>query len=156
METIGAALDLLAEIPADRKIVVLGEMTEPPVPQGPAFRRQGERVAEVAAQAIFMGSSKICSLYGAGARKGGMNDDSISRGRHDIDLAVSLLPSDLGSGDVILVKGARRQRLERLSFRLMGRAVECRLKTCSLPVACEHCPHLLTGTGAAEPTTPKA
>ena len=53
LETIQAALDVLAEVPA-RRLVVMGSVTEP---QGNhrLYREVGERVGEVASHAVFLG-----------------------------------------------------------------------------------------------------
>lgn len=61
LETIEAALDTFAEIPASRRIVVLGQVSEPPGQQGAIHRYLGERVAQVASYAIFVGVN--CQPY---------------------------------------------------------------------------------------------
>ena len=53
LETIDAALDVFSEIPAKRRIVILGEVSEPPGSQGPIYRKIGERIAKIASYAIL-------------------------------------------------------------------------------------------------------
>ena len=67
VETIDAALDVLAELPG-RRIVVIGSVSEPPGSQGPIYRRLGERLAEMATQVIVVSSE--FQRYAAGARAG--------------------------------------------------------------------------------------
>jgi UDP-N-acetylmuramyl pentapeptide synthase len=53
-ETIEAALEVLAQIPANRHIVLLGDVSEPVGNTGPIYRHLGECVARVACQAGFV------------------------------------------------------------------------------------------------------
>lgn len=54
LETIEAALDLMARIPARRRFVIVGDVTEPPLGCGETYRRLGCRLAEVADQVIIL------------------------------------------------------------------------------------------------------
>ena len=67
LETIEVALDLLSQIPAPRKICVLGAITEPVGPQGKVYRDVGAQVAAAADLAVFVGETKPMGRYRAGA-----------------------------------------------------------------------------------------
>jgi UDP-N-acetylmuramyl pentapeptide synthase len=145
-ETILAALEVLAALPARRRIVVLGEITEPPSPQRQHYRRVGERVAKVADLLVGVGSQT--RTYRSGAIAAGMPPGAIVDGGRSVESARKRLPADLGPGDVVLIKGRRRQRLGRLALALAGRVVRCRLETCTMILTdCHGCPRLERGWG---------
>lgn len=145
METIDAALDALSEIPAERRFVVLGEVEEPPGSQGPIYRRLGERIAQMAWRAVFIGGDSTCSSYTAGAKQGGLPRERISKTGRDVLKAADLIQGDLKPGDVVLIKGRDIQRMERVAFLLMGRRVLCDINICNLKVRCARCPMLERG-----------
>jgi UDP-N-acetylmuramoyl-tripeptide--D-alanyl-D-alanine ligase len=124
VETIDAALDVLAEVPAERRIVVLGEIDDPPADRPPDYQRLGERVGRLAARAVFVGGVESFQQYAA----------------------VALLQQDLRAGDVVLVKGRWGQRLDRVALALAGRQVGCDISYCSARAArCGACPMLARG-----------
>ncbi|HSW48523.1 MAG TPA: hypothetical protein VLH09_00030, partial [Bryobacteraceae bacterium] len=140
LETIHASLDLLAGIPAARKIVVLGPISEPPGPQGPLYRALGARIAEIAQLAVFVDSFRE---YKAGVRRAGMPREACRDAGHGISGAAEYLHRELRAGDVVLIKGRRNQRLERIALALEGRAVRCRLVTCNVGAThCDRCSQL--------------
>jgi len=143
-ETIVAALDALSEIPADRRIVVLGEVSEPPGSQGPIYRSLAERVAQVASRAIFVGHN--FQRYKAGATRGGMPGSALTDAGDNVLDAVAAVRDDLGSGDVVLIKGRDTQRLDRVALALAGRNVCCNIPVCHLKgTRCDRCPMLESG-----------
>lgn len=138
LETIHVALDLLESIPARRKVVVLGDVSEPPGPQRPIYKAVGRRVGEVASVAVFVSSQN--QAYAAGAAEGGMSDDRIHRLERSVLLAAETLRGLLADGDVVLIKGRDTQRLDRIAFALAGRAVKCDLSFCrAMPMRCARC-----------------
>ena len=137
-ETIYAALDLLAAVPARRKVVVLGDVSEPQGRQGPAYRAIGARVAGLADRAVFLG--RKTDAYRAGARGAGMPGEAIACVGHDVAAAARLVAESLGPGDVVLVKGRDTERLDRVSLALAGREVRCSRPLCYfLKTRCEGC-----------------
>jgi UDP-N-acetylmuramyl pentapeptide synthase len=152
LETVDAALDVLAEIPAKRRIVVLGRVSEPMGSQGDIYRRLGARIASIATKAILVCGTTSNYPLSAGAVAAGMPRSSIVKAGDNIFAAVKALEGDLGPGDVVLVKGRTDQRLDRITFSLVGRAVGCRLSVCRTKVAsCYHCPMLEQGWGRSRP-----
>jgi UDP-N-acetylmuramoyl-tripeptide--D-alanyl-D-alanine ligase len=143
-ETVVVALDVLSEIPANRRLVVLGEVSEPPGSQGPIYRSFGERVAQIASRAIFVGHN--FQRYKAGATRGGMPASALTDVGDSVLDAVELLRHDLGPGDVVLIKGRDTQRLDRVALALAGRSVRCRIPVCRLKhTRCYQCPMLESG-----------
>ena len=143
LETIEAALEVLSKIPAQRRIVVLGEVEEPPGSQGPIYRQIGERIAKIASYAIFVGGNY--QPYAAGAVRGGLPRDVLINAQRSLLKAVEALRESLGPGDVVLIKGRTNQRLERVAFALAGRKVKCNISFCDMKVLCENCPMLERG-----------
>ncbi len=146
LETIEAALDVFAEIPAKRRIVVLGQVTEPPREQGPMYRELGRRIGGIASRAIFICGKRNHSCS-AGATAAGMPSSAIVKvSSRDIFKVLEVLQGDLGPGDVVLMKGGQNLHLDRISLMLAGRTVRCRIQTCTTKVAsCYHCPMLERG-----------
>jgi UDP-N-acetylmuramoyl-tripeptide--D-alanyl-D-alanine ligase len=144
LETVHAALDAFERLPATRKIVVMGEVSEPPGSQGPIYREIGRRVAEVADVAMFVGSN--FQRYAAGAVAGGMQGSAIFNARRDVFQATEDLRDLLRAGDLVLLKGRDTQRLERIACGLQGRDVACRIDFCPTRLtSCEDCPMLERG-----------
>jgi UDP-N-acetylmuramoyl-tripeptide--D-alanyl-D-alanine ligase len=145
LETVDAALDLLAEVPARRRIVVLGDVTEPPGSQGPIYRRLGGRLAEVAEQAVIIGGS--FKSYAVGACRAGVPREQLIDAGRSPAAAVRALAGTLRPGDVVLVKGRDTQRLERVGLALSGREVRCDIPVCHAPprIRCVDCPMLARG-----------
>jgi UDP-N-acetylmuramoyl-tripeptide--D-alanyl-D-alanine ligase len=146
-ETIGAALDVLAEIPAARRVVVLGDVSEPVGSTRPLYRRLGAHVARVASRAVFITGDNI-GAYMAGAKAGGLPRDARLHAGRSFRRAAAAIAADLRPGDVVLVKGRHSQRLERLALLLSGRQVRCELMECTVRIVrCQACPMLERGWG---------
>lgn len=103
-DSVRAAIDVLAELPAPR-VLVLGDMGEVGQ-QGPAFH------AEVAAYAQTRGIDHLL-LIGDLARHG---CDAFAGARHfgDIDALVSATLAQAGDAASVLIKGSRFMRMERV------------------------------------------
>jgi UDP-N-acetylmuramoyl-tripeptide--D-alanyl-D-alanine ligase len=151
LETIDAALDVLTQIPG-RRIVVLGEISEPVGSQGPHYRRLGARLAMVASRAVILGG--CFQRYAAGAVPAGLPRAALVNAGRSLHDAVRAVQTDLGPGDVVLVKGRDTQRLDRVSLALQGRTVGCNIDFCDVRgTRCENCPMLELGqrAGGASP-----
>ncbi len=145
LETIDSALDVFATVPARRKIAVLGDVEQCPGNRRDTYRRLGERIGTTASQAIFFGTD--CQGYAVGAVRGGLPRTAITKAHDDLTAVLVALPTDLGEGDVVLVKGRTRQRVGRIALALLGRDVECRIAACPLDasVSCDACKMLERG-----------
>jgi len=142
LETIEAALDTLAKLHAERKIVVLGEVEEPPGSQGPIYRDLGEHVAEVASRVIFVGGEKSFERLKAGTTARGLPRDALTNIRMNPLEAAHALEADLRCGDLVLVKGRSTQHLERIALVLQGKKVGCTTRFCPRHHDCATCPLL--------------
>lgn len=140
-ETIDAALDVLGDIPARRRWVVMGEVTEPPRPIGETYRRIGRRMAECAHEVLLI--SRNSHRYRSGARQAGFNTDHWTIVNPDFPLqAVAALQDRIAPGDVVLIKGRAVQRLQRISLALLKRPVTCGRTYCNAVLDCSRCPLL--------------
>ena len=144
VETIDAAIDVLEQIPARRRIVLLGEISEPPNPQHATYRRIGERVGRVAAHFLVVGT--MIKDYRPGARAGGMDPARVVPAGDTPRVVAATLAALLEPGDVVLVKGRDTQRLARVCLILQGRRVGCEIRSCHLrTITCDECPMLERG-----------
>ena len=140
-ETIVAALDTFAEVPARRRFVVLGDVSEPPGSQGPIYREIGARVAEMAERLYIIGTGH--QRYAAGAVRAGMHRDAVVKAGFDLNGVARDLAERLGPGDVVLLKGRDNQQLERIALALRGVHVRCTVARCTMRgMPCENCSHL--------------
>jgi len=143
LETVHAALDLLAAIPARRKIVVLGDVAEPMGPQGPIYRELGARLARVATRVIVVGIQH--KRIAAGARRAGLPGDAIVDAQRSMARAIADLRRELAPGDVVLLKGRDSERLDRIALALTGHDVACDVVSCDACTRCAGCPMLARG-----------
>ena len=152
LEAMHAALDVVADIPAERRIVVLGDVSEAPGSQGPIYRALGERVARIASLLVVVGSRRNPRGYAAGARRAGMPGSRIISAGPTPREAAETLRKLLQPGDVVLLKGRGTQRLERVGLILQGRRVLCNISDCRIrSIDCAHCPMLERGWGSSAP-----
>lgn len=143
IETFDAALDVLAEIPATRRIAVVGRIADPPEGQGPAHRHLGARLAGIADRVVVVDGDP--QPYATGARRAGAPPELRVDGAPRVQDAVALLAPDLRPGDVLLIKGRHSQKLARIPLALAGREVRCELKSCDIKLQCQWCPMLGRG-----------
>lgn len=144
IETIELALDVLGEIPAKRRLVVLGQVTEPQGPQGPLYRGLGARVGKIATAMVVVGG--CFQRYATGAATAGMPRAAIVDAGHDVVAAAAAVRTMLQPGDVVLVKGRSTQRLERVALALAGRPIRCTIPECSFKmIRCDNCRMLERG-----------
>jgi UDP-N-acetylmuramoyl-tripeptide--D-alanyl-D-alanine ligase len=146
LETVEAALDVLSEIPAARRLVVLGEVAEPVGAVRPICRQLGVRVARLGAvRAVFIAGDNGRS-YIAGAKAAGMPPAALVDAGRSLRRAAAAITDVLQPGDVVLIKGRDTQRLDRLSLVLSGRPVRCELVECDVrTIRCDTCPMLERG-----------
>lgn len=148
VDTVVAALDALAGLPAGRRVVVLGDLDSPPAPEREWYRRIGAQVARVADEVVFVGTKH--DRYRAGLRRADRTPAIVEAVRTAAEAAAFVAPR-LGPGDVVLVKGRETQRLTRVVLALQGRRVGCTVECCRMHLTfCDDCPLLgLTAAPAA-------
>lgn len=152
LETMHAALDVFAQVPATRRLVLFGDVTEPPEDRRPIYEALGERVAAIADHLIVYG--KGYADYSSGARRAGMSDASIHDGGNAPQRAAGVLRALLRPGDVVLVKARRGQKLDRVRLLLQGRTVGCDIALCDLQDPCVECPMCASGWGSHRAVLP--
>jgi len=146
-ESVWRALETIREYPARRKILVLGGVSEIFNEERYEFYRDlGSRIASSVDLAYLFMQKNTFRRCRIGAENEGMDRSSITRIRFDALSISSLLPEDLGEGDVILIKGRTDYKIARLSLALMGRNVNCRLMSCPITTSfCDNCSMLEKG-----------
>jgi UDP-N-acetylmuramyl pentapeptide synthase len=149
LETIFAALDTFAAIPARRHVVVLGNIESPPGPQGPLYKELGRRLSPWADRVLLIGSNRLRSVI-AGAGAVGMDRSNFTYVGSSVHDAIALLRRELKEGDAVLVKGTGSQRFERVVLALQGSNVRCPVKICRVntTMRCVECPVLEGGSAA--------
>lgn len=110
-ESVVAALNLLHEMPATRRIAVLGDMLELGAYEEAGHRLVGRRARDVVDLLLTVGSR--ARLIAAEARAAGLNAEAIIE-LDQANQATDLLRGQLGQGDVVLLKGSRGMRLDRM------------------------------------------
>ncbi|HXJ82953.1 MAG TPA: Mur ligase family protein [Candidatus Methylomirabilis sp.] len=145
LESIDSNVDLLAELPARRRLVVLGDVSEPPGSPGPVYRRIGARASATAALTVCVGEGH--KRYASGARRFGAPEGTIVDAGRSPLRAAEIVRETLGPGDVVLIKGRNNQRLERVALALQGHRVVCDIPVCrAVPqLRCSSCPMLSRG-----------
>jgi len=106
-ESMTAALEAVAEIPAGRRVAVLGEMLELGESSATAHRDVG-RLAAV------LGFDRVIAV-GPGAAPIAEGAGDTGEAVADVDVAVRTLSAWLTTDDVVLVKASRGCRLERIA-----------------------------------------
>jgi len=138
-ETIHVGLDVLDEIPAQRRLVVLGDVEEPQGKQGPLYKALGHRLAQTADRVIHVGGRKPFASIVSGAVASGLPRDRLSHAGRDVLDAAAILREELRTGDVVWIKGRSTQHLGRIGLAVAGRDVRCRVLTCPVMPGCESC-----------------
>lgn len=142
LETIETALDTVSRLPARRRIVVIGDVEEPPGSQGPIYKALGKRLAEVADSVVFIGGKTNFGRLKAGMIPEGLPRESIHNLRNLPHAIADLLAGELGRDDLILLKGRSTQHLERVALILSGKDVACSAQMCFRRHDCATCPLL--------------
>ncbi len=146
--SVHASLEILAGVPATRRIAVLGDMDEIQGRVGDFYRDLGRRVAGAADLVILVGSRDLIRLK-TGATRAGMDPSCLIHPGSRIQDAIELLKVELRPGDAILIKGGSRRRLQRLTLAMLQQDVGCPARQCTAKVSsCDVCP-LLNHDGSA-------
>ncbi|MFC1883149.1 Mur ligase family protein [Thermodesulfobacteriota bacterium] len=148
LETIDRAFDVVADIHlTKRKILVIGEVSEPPGSAGPIYRRLGERITGLFSKAYIICNNTGFSQYKSGAVRAGFSKDRLIHFKRDeISKLIENLKNDVRPDDIILIKGRHSQRLGRIAFALQGCTVKCTIGECDArSTYCHNCPMLEKG-----------
>ena len=113
-----SALEVFEQIPAPRRIVFLGAVSEPPGAQRPIYQALGERVAGMATHLVVF--HRDFEPIWSGARRGGMPRSSVTETGRTVHDAAEALSQILHPGDVLLIKGRGPEKLDRVRLILEG------------------------------------
>lgn len=118
--SMGAALDTLASLAGPRRrVAVLGDMLELGADEAALHRQMGERAVANGVQVLVSFGPR--SKAGWEAARGALNDRALHVPATDqVEPAVEFLKAQLKAGDVVLVKGSRGMKLERIVEALTG------------------------------------
>ena len=119
--SVAAGLATLAELPASRRIAVLGDMAELGDQAEELHGTVGRRAAEVVDLLVTQGTSAAWAA--AAARRAGLDADRVVVTFTAEDAAAAVAPH-LGSGAVVLVKGSAAARMERVVERLLAEGTD--------------------------------
>jgi len=143
-ETIVAAMETLAAVPAVRRVLVLGDVTEPFGSANQVYHDYGERSVSSADFALFLGSG--WRKFMAGARRVPGGERRALAMPRDVAGAIRWLHANLREGDAVVIKGRSEERLGRIAHALGGREVRCTIPVCHFKAtACGQCAMLERG-----------
>jgi len=110
-ESVIAALNLLNELEG-RRVAVLGDMLELGAYEEPGHRLVGRRAREVVSLLVTVGPR--ARIIAEEAREAGLPAEAVVE-LSDSDEAIAYLASRIGRGDVVLLKGSRGVRMDRIA-----------------------------------------
>ena len=111
-----AALAALRDLAAERRLVVLGDMSQLGDYAEEGHRLVGRRCAEVADIVVTKG--ELARLAAGEAIRAGMSPNRVHVTYTDHDV-LRVLENELGQGDLVLLKGSAEARLERVTSSLL-------------------------------------
>lgn len=118
--SMAAALETLRDLPAARRIAILGEMSQLGEAHTFYHERIGQQAALIADVLITKGDHAI--QIASAARDAAANAERALQITpvYTAASAIAALPADLGPGDVVLVKGSAEARMERVAAGLLA------------------------------------
>lgn len=112
------ALDTLRDVPARRRIAILGEMSQLGAASADYHEKIGQHAALIADVLITKGENATQIARAALAHAAGRTMQITPM--YTAAAAIAALPADLGAGDVVLVKGSAEARMERVVAGLLA------------------------------------
>lgn len=116
--SVASALNAFAQVPATRRIAVLGSMAELGSDAPAQHEVTGAAAARSGIDALYCGGA-FAERLAAGARDAGMPSDRVSLFSDNAGIA-ALLRQRIGDGDAVLLKGSRVQRMEEILAALLA------------------------------------
>lgn len=145
--TLAAALRVMENAQAQRKITILSDFTDDPRPAGPRLGEVGRRVAQFADIAVFVGEN---SLIGASAVREAKTSGCRVLSFRSLPECAAFLALELREGDLALLKGRNADHLSRIYWSLLE-PVACQKWNCSRRMLCDKCPELFGPSAAWAP-----
>ena len=144
-ESFVAAVDAFAELPGKRRLMIVGDITEPPGRQSDAYRSLGESFAGVSGGLIFH-IGRDAQFLRSGAKRAGFPADRIVSLGPDVLPALERIREIVEPGDTVLLKGRDTQKLGRIPMAFQGLDVRCGIRFCDRRMGgCSTCPMLARG-----------
>jgi UDP-N-acetylmuramoyl-tripeptide--D-alanyl-D-alanine ligase len=135
--SLNAPMAFMKEAQADRKIVVLGTISDSSMDDTRKYKKVCRQFLEVADIVVFVGSSAHRALR---ARKS--ENETAIQGFSNIRSAANYLQALLRKGDLVLLKGSHRaDHLVRLVLNRY-KPIKCWKDKCPEGIFCDHCPEL--------------
>ncbi len=139
IDTYERALTVLSLAKADRKILVISDLSDANQRWQLRSRRIGADAATYADVGVFLGERAVKTA--ATAVRAGMDPKNVFVFL-SLESAVDFLKLELRAGDLVLVKGRGLDKLARLS-RALIQDVTCWRATCTITEECDFCPELI-------------
>ncbi|MEW6752944.1 MAG: UDP-N-acetylmuramoyl-tripeptide--D-alanyl-D-alanine ligase [Candidatus Latescibacterota bacterium] len=137
-DALEAALQLLRQTEATRRILVLSDVSDSRQKTRTRLRRLGQAAAGAADLVLFVGPHAHHGV--AGALAAGMSPERVV-GIAELPAAAAYLRALLRPGDVVLLKGRSTDHLSRIVFALQG-TVGCWRTRCDRRILCDLCDQL--------------
>ena len=135
VDTLAAALRVMEGAKAARKMIVFTDVSDSSQKPRRRIRDMGTTAARIADAVMFLGDH--CEHGAKAARDAGMRTDQVWS-YYNIQDAALRLRAELRAGDLVLLRGRRRDHLARL-YLAMVRDVTCWKNVCDKSLDCEDC-----------------
>jgi len=116
--SVASALSAFAQVPATRRIAVLGSMAELGADAPAQHEVTGAAAARSGIDALYCGGA-FAERLAAGALTAGMSSDRVALFADNAGVA-KILRDQIGDGDAVLLKGSRVQRMEEILAALLA------------------------------------
>ncbi|MGE0268175.1 MAG: Mur ligase family protein [Candidatus Omnitrophota bacterium] len=142
IDTFDSALDMFAKVRAQRKLMICGNIEDPPGNSYETYRRLGQYIGQTVDKVLLVGGMELEKTRAGFVGSGKDRSDAVYI-KNDVYQAIELIRGMIQPGDVILVKGRGTQRLHRIVLALRQIRVTCPVKICNVKVhTCDECPML--------------
>lgn len=142
-ESVLAAYQFIKSYGNRKKIIIQGTLSHIIVKQRQLYKRVGTEAGKIADYVFFISSSDHEQAMTANAKKAGMDENNVYKSKGEWRWIADTVTNIAQNNDVILIKGSREQKLERLSLALQGIDVKCTIKDCKLKYSyCKDCSNL--------------
>jgi UDP-N-acetylmuramoyl-tripeptide--D-alanyl-D-alanine ligase len=137
-DTFLAALKVLQESNAARRILVMSGISDSKEKPKVRFRKIGRLASQSADLAVFVGEHSHHAAEAA--RAAGMNENCATN-FYDLQKANAYLKSELKRGDFVLLRGRSTDHISRILFAQLGE-IGCWKPKCEKTYVCDLCPEL--------------
>ncbi len=115
-----AALRTVSMLPAKRRIVLFGDLADQSANPQADYREMGKLAGSIADVLICKGDWGMTAIHAAREVKPSLQANIV----HTATAALQALPDDVGTGDLVLIKGSMEARMERIAAGLLDASVD--------------------------------